>query len=199
MAWPVDLSFTTWADYPGSPSTPGAGDLNKIQAGITNLARTPSARLSRSDTPIVDSAVSFGLFHWNRLVWKTDTSLVSSTISGTTYVDGIYLPYAGLWEVGCIIRNQFNNSSGVAQLQLNMHTSDNVDFLIDADIVPCSASYASFLKCRQMVVVSTATLAKTPMLQAQYAQNSGGGATITTNILSAYPTMWARLVDLGTT
>lgn len=200
MAWPLDTSWPTWVEYPGTPSTFGSSDFNKVQAAIGNLARTPSARLSRTDAPEVNSSLTPGLVHWNRLVWKTDDGMVSNSISGTFYVDGITLPYAGLWEVGATVRNQFNNSVGMAQIQLNLHTaSDNVDLLVDADTVPCSASYPSFLRCRQMIVVTAATVAKTAQVQLQYVQNSGGGATLTNNILAAYPSLWARLVDLGTT
>jgi hypothetical protein len=172
--------------------------MNKIQASISNLAKTPSARVSRSDAAVVDSSAAFGLFHWNNLIWETDPAMVG-TIGGTTYVTGINIPYAGLWEVGGIIRNQFNNNTGMAQMQLNLHTSDNVDLLIDADTALCSATYPSFLRCRQLIQVASSTLAKSPQLQLQYAQNSGGAATITNNILSAYPSLWARLLDLGTT
>jgi hypothetical protein len=200
MAWPLDTSWPTWVEYPGSPSSFGSSDFNKVQAAIGNLARQPSAKLSRTDAPAVTTSFTPGLVHWNRLVWQTDTAMVSSSISGTTYVDGINIPYAGLWEVGCTIRNQFNNNTGMAQMFLNLHTSsDNVDLLIDADTAQCNVNYPSFLRCRQLIMVAASTVAKSPQLQAQYVQNSGGDATLTNNILAAYPTLWARLLDLGTT
>lgn len=45
---PLTTTFPTWVNYPGSPSTPGASDLNAIQDSIRFLARPPMATARRS-------------------------------------------------------------------------------------------------------------------------------------------------------
>ncbi len=44
----LSLAFTTWVDAPGTPSTPGASDLNRIQANDEFFARKPIVSLART-------------------------------------------------------------------------------------------------------------------------------------------------------
>ncbi len=50
----LSLAFTTWVNHPGTPSTPGAADLNRIQDALRFLAAPPAVSAHRS----FDQAVS---------------------------------------------------------------------------------------------------------------------------------------------
>ncbi len=44
----LSLAFTDWVNHPGTPSTPGAADFNRIQDDIRFLAAPPTASAYRS-------------------------------------------------------------------------------------------------------------------------------------------------------
>lgn len=186
MAFPLDLSFPTWVNG----QTPGAGDLNKMQNAAIDLANPPSASVTRTDVLLVSSSFTFNGLYWNTVLFETDSTLVPN-IGGTTYTDRIYLKYKGLWEIGCTIRTQTNNTFGYGQLQLMLRNgSDNTEFNVDTDTADNDKQRASVLRTHCFVKINQTQVNNQIFVRAEYVQDSGGDNSIRTDY-PAYPVMYA--------
>ncbi len=67
----LDLNYVTWQDYPGTPSIPGASDLNRLQNTSVFLAQTPLVIATRNQDQTVSSG-TFAAVGFNQDVIDTD-------------------------------------------------------------------------------------------------------------------------------
>jgi hypothetical protein len=202
MGWPIDTNFTAFTDYPGSPSTPGAADMNRLAQGVGNVANPPLMNLSRTQLLFVSSSLTFNRVLWNQVEGHTDNTLLRSNStgtpgSGTYFTDRIYLPYPGEVWFNVVLRTQTNNSVGYGQLAVSASFDSSYgDSQQDTDTAPNSTAYASVLRCSRTIIVGADQVAAGVALVVDYAQNSGGDNSIRVQY-PAYPLFQVRYVGKG--
>lgn len=188
MAFPLDISFPSWVSYPGTPSEPGAGDINKLQEAIKNLANPPSAAMSRTDVQLIPpTSGTFAVLFFNQALW--DTANMIPPI-GPAYTDRIHLPYVGLWELACTVRTQANSSTGYGKLRLTLINANNsITTIIDQDEhrnQTDGLAEGQMFHTSAKFLLTAAQLATGASIRADYAQNSSGDTSL--RVLSpSYP------------
>lgn len=186
VSQPLDLGFTTFVGYPGSPSSPGAADINRVQNDLTWLANPPSASLTNTNPAVVASSFSNTTLNWNNAIWANTPGMVATSMNLTHPTDRISFPYIGKYRCVLRIRTQYNNTAGLAQAFL-IYTDTGGDNTCDGDEKDCNATNPRWLRCEYDIVVDASHLANGACMRAQFVQSSGGVATITTDALGANP------------
>ena len=205
MGWPIDTNFTTFVNYNAvGPSTPGAADLDRLNAGVLNLANPPYALMTRSDVVLIGSSETFNRLQWRQTLYATDPGMIVNNSTGNAgtvnyLTDRIYLPYPGEWSYLSLVRAMSNNTGGYGQLAVSLSfNSTYPDVQLDTDTRPQMANiqWATTLRCVGNVIVTAAQVAAGAALVVDYAQNSGGINTIVTKY-PAYPRFQVRAEGKG--
>jgi hypothetical protein len=173
-------------DYPSSPSDVAAADVNRLQNDVTWLANQPSASLHYTNTAIYASGLTFSTLQWNNAIWANTTGMVSVAMNLTHPTDRIAFPFPGKYRCRLSMRTQYSNTSGLAQAQL-IYTDTSGDQVADGAEKDCNATFARWLKCEYDILIDAGHIANGASIRAQFVQNSGGDATVTTSPLGAYP------------
>lgn len=183
---PLDLGFTTFVDYPATPNTPGAADIGRIQGDISWLASPPSASLSFTTAPGFPSGLAFFTLQWNNIIENNTAGMIATATNLTHYTDRITFPYPGKYKARLTLRTQYSASSGIAQAQI-IYTDTGGDQVADGDEADCNTAGPRWLKCEYDFHVDAGHIANGACVRAQYVQNSGVDATVTSSTLGAYP------------
>jgi hypothetical protein len=196
--FPMDLAFPTYVNYPGSPSTPDAAEMNRLNNGIINLSNPPSAKWQATNTQLVTtSPLTLTPIFFDTKQWQTDDAMTVDNSTGTVgsahyKTDRIFLPYPGEWHIGAMAKTQTNNNAGVGYMVLSIIFNDGsseTDY--DADKCDNNVVVASFLHTSAQVRVTSAHVAKQICCRVKYAQNSGGTNALVSQD-PAWPCLYAR-------
>lgn len=165
------MSYTTWVNPPGTPSKPGASDLNKIQDALKFVLRRPAVKVIRTfDNVVNSSATDWTPIGWHQVIFENETTTMWDSGESTRLV----APYPGIYDIRCGVILDANTTAGWRDLRVVVNGSSLPH---DRDrSTQASADSGAF-----MHVSCLEPLAAGSYVEAQLLQNSGAPATIVTH------------------
>lgn len=165
----LSLAFSTFVDFPGSPSTPGASDLNRLQDNDDFLARKPFASVVRN----VDQAVGNGTEPTVAYNFDKADALGMHPDGGSaiiSQVDGWYLVIANVaWELPAT-----GTATGIRRVSIWKN-----DVMFNRVDQPANVGISTWQQCMALVDCPAGTVIQVHVAHSQGAPLTlAGGANV---------------------
>lgn len=175
-------AFTTWVNDPGTPSVPGAADMNRIQDALKFLLNPPAAKLLNETGGSIGSGSTWTTLPWYIQDYEQENNTLVSLGTDNTKIT---IPYNGRWLVYAAAAIDAGTTAGYRSLRI---LADGATGISLAQGGQPDAGAALYLSCTYVGSLTAGTY-----LQVQARQTGGVPASIVVghNMPVFTATMWS--------